>query len=150
MTLRQCRIDSQYYYVLQQGNVTNLLNFLIWNAWKCLMIGQSCLFLINWKLQPDHHLPPLELKAYKDAELCVVSHLRQYNKLTENLRKGDYKQLLLSYVKPHKPVPTTTLSRWCVHIMKESGVNVDIFGSHSTRTASTSKCEAAGLPFKDM
>ena len=37
-----------------------------------------------------------------------------------------------------------------VRIMKESGVNVDIFGSHSTRTASTSKCKAAGLSFKEI
>ena len=79
-----------------------------------------------------------------------MSHLRQYIKLTENLRKGDDKQLLLSYVKPHKPVSTTILSRWCFYIMKESGVNVEIFGSHSTRAASSSKCKAAGLPFKEI
>ena len=30
--LKECHIGSQYYYVLQQGNVTKLLNFLIWNA----------------------------------------------------------------------------------------------------------------------
>ena len=100
--------------------------------------------------RPRHHLPLLELKAYKDVELCIVSHLRQYIKLTENLRKCDDKQLLLSYVKPHKPISTTTLSRWCVRIMKELGVNVNIFGSHSTTAASTSKCEAAGLSFKEI
>ena len=95
-----------------------------------------------------HHLPPLELKAYKDVEFCVVSHLRQDITLKGNLRKGDDKQLLLSYVKPQKAISTTTHSTWCVCIMKESGVNVDIFGSHSTRTASTSKCKAAGLSLK--
>ena len=97
-----------------------------------------------------HHLPPLELKAYKDVEFCVVSHLRQDITLKGNLRKGDDKQLLLSYVKPQKAISTTTHSTWCVCIMKESGVNVDIFGSHSTRTASTSKCKAAGLSFKEI
>ena len=34
--------------------------------------------------------------------------------------------------------------------MKESGVNVDIFGSDFTRAASTSKCKAAGLLFKKI
>ena len=34
--------------------------------------------------------------------------------------------------------------------MKESGVNVNIFGSHSTPAASTSKCKAAGLSFKEI
>ena len=99
------------------------------------MFDDRAILLIPDKLKttrPGHHLPPLELKAYKDVELCVVSQLRQYIKLTENLRKGDDKQLLLSYVKLHKPVSTSTLSRWPVRIIKESGVNVDIFGSHSS------------------
>ena len=121
---------------------------------ECLKVfDDRAILFIPDKLKttrPGHHLPPLELKAYKDVELCVVSHLRQYIKLTENLRKGDDKQLLLSYVKPHKPISTTTLSRWRVRITKESGVNVDIFGSHSTRAASTSKCKAAGLSFKEI
>ena len=114
------------------------------------MFDDRAILFIPDKLKttrPGHHLPPLELKAYKDVELCVVSHLRQYIKLTENL---DDKQLLLSYVKPHKPISTTTLSRWCVRIMKESGVNVNILGSHSTRAASTSKCKAARLSFKEI
>ena len=34
--------------------------------------------------------------------------------------------------------------------MKESRVNVDIFGLHSTRVASTSKCKAAGLSVKEI
>ena len=34
--------------------------------------------------------------------------------------------------------------------MKESGVNMDMFGSHSTRAALTSKCKAAGLSFKEL
>ena len=99
------------------------------------MFDDRAILLIPDKLKttrPGHHLPPLELKAYKDVELCVVSQLMQYIKLTENLRKGDDKQLLLSYVKLHKPVSTSTLSRWPVRIIKESGVNVDIFGSHSS------------------
>ena len=33
--------------------------------------------------------------------------------------------------------------------MKESGVNVNIFGSHSTRSASTSKCKISRLSFKE-
>ena len=59
-------------------------------------------------------------------------------------------QLLLIFVQPHKPISTSTLSRWCVTVMKESGVNVNIFGSHSTRSASTSKCKILGLSFKEI
>ena len=28
--------------------------------------------------RPGHHLPPIELKAFKDSEICLVSHLKQY------------------------------------------------------------------------
>ena len=34
--------------------------------------------------------------------------------------------------------------------MKESGVNVDIFGLHSTRAASTAKCKAGEFSFKEI
>ena len=34
--------------------------------------------------------------------------------------------------------------------MKESGVNVNIFGSHLTRSASTSNCKISGLSFEEV
>ena len=70
--------------------------------------------------------------------------------MTAPFRNTGTKQLLLSFVQLHKPISTTTLSRWCVSVMKESGVNVNIFGSHSTRSASTSKCKILGLSFKEI
>ena len=100
--------------------------------------------------RPGHHLPPIELKTFKDSELCVVAHLKQYIKMTASFRNAGTNQLLLSFVQPHKPISTSTLSRWCVTVMKESGVNVNIFGSHSTRSASASKCKMSGLSFKEI
>ena len=100
--------------------------------------------------RPDHHLLPIELKTFKDSELCVVAHLKQYIKMTAPFRNTGTSHLLLSFVQPHKPISTTTLSRWCVTVMKDSGVNVNIIGSHSTRSASTSKCKISGLSFKEI
>ena len=100
--------------------------------------------------RPGHHLPPIELKTFKDSELCVVAHLKQYIKMTASFRNAGTNQLLLSFVQPHKPISTSTLSRWCVTLMKESGVNVNIFGSHSTRSVSTSKSKISGLSFKEI
>ena len=96
-----------------------------------------------------HHLPPIDLKTFKNSELCVIAHLKQYIKMTAHLRNTDTKQLLLSFVQPQKPISTTTLSRWCVTVMKESGINVNIFDSHSTRSASTSKCKISRFSFKE-
>ena len=100
--------------------------------------------------RPGHHLPPIELKTFKDSELCVVAHLKQYIKMTASFRNASTNQLLLSFVQPHKLISTSTLSRWCITVMKESGVNVNIFGSHSTRSTSTSKCKISGLSFKEI
>ena len=65
-------------------------------------------------------------------------------------RNTSTNQLLLTFVQPHKPILTTILSRWCVTVMKESGINVSIFGSHSTRSASTSKCKYWGYHSKKL
>ena len=70
--------------------------------------------------------------------------------MTEPFKNTGTKQLLLSFVQRHKPISTTNLSKWCVTVMKESGINVKIFGSHSTRSASTSKCKISALSFKEI
>ena len=81
--------------------------------------------------RPGHHLPPAKLKTLKDIEVCAVAHLKHYVKITVPFSYTSTNQLLLSFVQPHKPISTKTLSRWCVTVMKESGINVNIFGSHS-------------------
>ena len=97
-----------------------------------------------------HHLPTIELNTFKDIELCVVTHLRQYIKMTATFRNTGTNHLLLSFLQPHKPISTTTLSMWCVNVMKESGINVNLFASHSTRSPPTSKCNTSGLSFKEI
>ena len=82
----------------------------------------------------SHHLPPIELSILNSISKC--QHLLQV--LVTN-------QLLLSFVQPHKSISTTTLSRWCITVMKESGISVNIFGSHSTRSTSTSKGKDIGV-----
>ena len=50
-----------------------------------------------------------------DRRLCFVKYLKQYEKVTENLRQktGNTQNLLfISYVKPHKPVTSATTARW--------------------------------------
>ena len=54
-------------------------------------------------------------------------------------------QLLLSYIQQHKQVVQSTISDWLKNVLKSSGVNVSLFTSHSTRSATTSKASASGL-----
>ena len=61
-----------------------------------------------------------------------------------------YSQLLLSYVKPHSPVSRDTISRWVKFVLQSSGIDVNIFKPHSTRSASTSKAKLSDVPLADI
>ena len=79
------------------------------------LFATKCLFTIGKSLKttrPGHHLKPIEFLAYQpDQNLCVMPHLQTYINRTSSLR-GDANQLLIGYQKPHKPVSTSTISRW--------------------------------------
>ena len=98
--------------------------------------------------QPGHHLEPMVLMRYSDTDICALSHLEKYREVTKSIRKSN--KLLLSFVKPHKPISTSTLSRWCVSTLQQAGVDITVFGSHSTRSASTSHCQRKGLSIKQI
>ena len=84
------------------------------------------------------HLELIELTAFEpDINLCVVTHLNQYLVKTELLR-GSTSQLLISYVKPHKAVSNTSIGKWCKSVLKDAGIDVNEFTSHTGRHAATS------------
>ena len=47
-----------------------------------------------------HQLPPIEQKTFKDIELCVVAHPKQYIKLAAPFRNP----LSLRFVQPYKAI----------------------------------------------
>ena len=63
--------------------------------------------------RPGYHLPPIELKTFKDSKLCIVAYLKKYIKMTAHFRNSDTNQLSLSFLQPHKPIPTIILSKYC-------------------------------------
>ena len=80
-----------------------------------------------------------------------MSALNKYLKSTETWRtNGDKFQFLLSYIKPHVEVHSLTVSRWIKEILKKTGVDVDVFKGHSTRSASTSKACLSGISVDDI
>ena len=92
---------------------------------------------------------PAPFEGYDNTDLCVLQHPKQYLSLTEGL-KGEETQLLISAVKPHKPVSIDTVSRWAKCMLQHSGVNIKTFTTHSTRAAATSKSYSIGLPLQDI
>ena len=74
------------------------------------------------------HLEPIELLEYpQDGSLCVVSHLKQYIKCTEQLRAAQKTRLLISHSKPHKPVTNSTVGKWAKSVLCEAGIDTSTF-----------------------
>ena len=84
-----------------------------------------------------------------DRRIFVFKTLNEYIKRTEHLRK-DENRLFISYIKPYSVVTTTTISRWIKTIMCSSGIDINRFKSHSTRSASTSKAKLVGIPLSQI
>ena len=91
--------------------------------------------------KPGRHVEQLRFKAYApDKRLDVHFVLQEYLRRTLLIR-GKEMMLFVSYVKPHKAVTRSTISRWTKECMMNAGVNMNIFSPHSCRAASTSKAK---------
>ena len=100
--------------------------------------------------RPGHHIDPSKFYQYVDPKICVVRHLDQYISQTEHMRTDESKKLLLSYVRPHKPVIKSTVARWCKTVMGSAGIDTKVFGPHSSRSASAFIAQASGLQLNDI
>lgn len=98
--------------------------------------------------RPGKHQKQIFLAAYPpDRRLCIMTVLKEYDKRTEELRKGQlHDKLLISFVKPHKPVTAATIARWIKTVLKAAGIDMSIFTAHSTRSAATSAAARASVP----
>ena len=100
--------------------------------------------------KPGRHLELIELLAFpEDKELCVVQHLREYIHRTDPLRKEN-SQLLLSYLKPFKPIARDTVSRWVKKVLQSAGIDITKYSAHSCSAASTSNFKVKGLNIAEI
>jgi len=111
------------------------------------------IFLITEKLKHTRtgvHQSPLEFQAYPyDSNICIVSHLQKYLEMTSELRNSS-QQLLISFIKPHRPVSRETVSQWIKNFMSLAGIDTTKYKSHSTRGASASYLAAKHFDVKDI
>ena len=111
------------------------------------ILGNKCVIPIYHTLKhtrPGKHLRPLEFSVFlQEPTLCVVSTLCMYLDRTRPFRK--YSKLFLSSQRPYKPVSKDTISRWCKDVLKEAGIDVTRYSSHSTRSASSSYLKSKGV-----
>ena len=110
-------------------------------------------FVIVDKLKhsrPGVHQQPLVFVSYPiHKNLCVITYLLEYLKRTSSLR-GQHTQLLISFVKPHKPISNETVSHWIKNFMATAGIDTSQYKGHSTRAASTSHLASKDYDLKDI
>ncbi|CAG2254245.1 unnamed protein product [Mytilus edulis] len=100
--------------------------------------------------RPGYKNPDVKLRAFPpDRRLCVYTVLKEYIKRTEILRVHT-KQLLISYIKPHKAVTCSTISRWIKVVLQKSGIDTRQFSAHSVRSAATSKAKLYNVSLADI
>ena len=84
-----------------------------------------------------------------DPRSCVVTTLKMYLARLR-CKRGDYKQLFITYLKPFKQLSRSTISRWIKVVLCSSGINVEVLRQHSTRAAATSKASASLIPLDQI
>ena len=68
--------------------------------------------------------PCLEYLSFPtEVSLCVYESLTVYLQRSAQWRQRDQKQLLLSHIKPHQEVSRSTISRWIVEMLENSGID---------------------------
>lgn len=94
--------------------------------------------------------PVLYLKNYDSkVEICPVTILRSYIEMTKPIRQNN-NRLLITYKKPYHPASPQSISRWIKCILKEAGIDLNIFSAHSTRHASTSAAQRSGVSIEQI
>ena len=81
---------------------------------------------------------------------CVVTALRIYEDRSKAWRDVNKTQLLLSFIKHHKEVSSSTISKWIKEVIKLSGINIEIFKGHSSRSASSTGAGLSGASTNDI
>ena len=74
----------------------------------------------------------------KDPRLCVIRCLREYLQRTKKDR-GEIDYLLITTIRPFRPVKHDTIGNWVTNTLKDSGIDVSVFKPYSTRGDSVSK-----------
>lgn len=98
------------------------------------------------KTQHSGHLKRFSINAWPDRiSICPVAILQAYVDSTAQFWcPSNANFLLTGSTKPHRPVTSSTISRWIKDLLRKAGVNTRIFAAHFVRGAAASKASQAG------
>lgn len=113
---------------------------------------QNCLsFVIAEHLKTSNLGKSLEVKFMslpEDPSLCTMSKLAEYIWHTEKLCSSS--KLFISFIRPHKPVTTSTVGRWIKSVLLSAGIDTSVFKAHSVRGASVTNAYIKGVPVAEI
>ena len=131
------------------GRVSSLVHIDI----NSLSVSQSCLKFVPTKLHKQHRpgfgIKQVVIQAFEDNRICPVQAISKYLDRTKDVR-GTESQLFISYLKPHKKVVSSTISRWLMNALDLANVDTNMFKAHSTRGAASSCVHNVGVTMKDI
>ena len=91
---------------------------------------------------------------HQDTRLCPVTVLREYERRTGKFRRDTSETVRerdpLSFLKPFKPVTSTTIARWLKNAMSQAEIDTSVFKAHSTRAASASAASHAEASMREI
>nr|CAI5861103.1 unnamed protein product [Callosobruchus analis] len=89
--------------------------------------------------------PVLTLPFFKEKpELCLASLIIEYLRITASLRPEKEHRLILTLKKPIHAASSQTISHWIKNILRECGIDTDMFSAYSSRHSSTSTALKGG------
>ena len=98
--------------------------------------------------RPGYPTRKIYLPAYPDnPKICVVRALQEYRSRTEKRRQSS--RLLISFVRPFKPISSQTMSRWLRKAIQLASIACHFTG-HSIKSASTSAAAQEGVPLESI
>lgn len=103
-------------------------------------------FQINVLLKtskPGNHKSVVKFRPFQESSLCPATHLARYIRMTSYPNRND--ALFLTYRKPHTAASKSSISRWIKEVLFLAGIDISVYGAHSTRSASTSHLKARGI-----
>ena len=112
--------------------------------------SQDCLsFVIAEHLKTSKPGKSLEVKFMSLPEdPSTMSTLAEYILRTEKLCSSS--KLSISFIRPHKPVTTSTVGRWIKSVLSSAGIGTSVFKAHSVRGASVTNAYIKGVPIAEI
>ena len=152
ITLKDITLKITMLLALCTGQRCQTLNLL--KSSNLQMTEEQCTFFITDLLKqsrPGKHVDPIVSHVYSDdPTLCIVTCIKHYVNRTQLLRQPGDDGFLISFNKPHKSVSKDTIARWIKWVLNNAGIDITIYGAHSTRAASSSAVHRSGVPITDI